>query len=234
MFFAVYDVYSLLRELFSADSLFKLRSSRATADRLYLLIEPYANPKNEDFQKIISEWDVKTIADAAKGFETAITDELPILPSYIVTPKGAFSVDSLTLSPIELFPADLLQFIPQASYDVEQAGKCLAFEAPTAVGFHLNRVNEAVLRVYWDVVTNNAPHPRERSMGVYLRELKRRRKGDSKTKATLTQIKDLDRNSISHPERNLTMEEAIDLYGIIRSSVSRMLSVIRTKRQPVV
>lgn len=237
----ILDVYSeilsarsLLEEIFNSGNFYGLKTCGPIAGRFYALLGNYSNPTTEQLKTKISASEIKIIAQTAITFETALVEEFGILPSYLVTPKGGYSIDVLTMTPQDLFPADLLDLVPDAKYDIEQAAKCLAFEVPTAAGFHLHRINEAVLRVYWDVVTNKAKRPKERSMGVYLSQLKKKEKGDAKTLATLQQIKDLDRNPISHPDEKLEIDDAIDLYGIIRSAVSRMLGVIRKNNPAVV
>lgn len=200
-----------------------LTASYANALKLKDKLKPYL--EEEDYSKLIESWEVYGIADAAKQFETALKAELSIAPSYHVTPKGGYNVDILTLAPQKLFPEDMLTLVPDCEYDVKELGKCLAFEVPTAAAFHLHRINEAVLHQYWDSVTSK-PRPKNPNMGVYLTALKRSRK-DKKVNATLTQIKDLYRNSTIHPEDKLTIEEAIELYGIILSAVSRMMTFIR-------
>ncbi len=85
------------------------------------------------------------------------------------------------------------------------------------------RAVEAVLRGYWEVVTGNQPKPKQRSIGVYLAALIKLGCGNPKIIAALTQMKDLHRNVIIHPEETLDMDEAVALLGIANSVAAAML-----------
>jgi hypothetical protein len=127
--------------------------------------------------------------------------ELAVLPLYGVTRKAGFDLPTL----IENGAAEALP-------DLEQATRCMAFELFTAAGFHLDRANEAVLRRYWDAVTNGATRPASRNMGDYLNELNKLNAGDAKVKAALKDLKDLHRNPLIHPEQTLeNVDDAIAL-----------------------
>jgi hypothetical protein len=113
--------------------------------------------------------------------------------------------------------------------DLEQATRCIAFELFTAAGFHLHRANEAVLRRYWDAVTNGATRPASRNMRDYLNELNKLKAGDAKVKATLKDLKDLHRNPLIHPEQTLeNVDDAIALMNGVHTAVPNMLKQMPT------
>lgn len=107
--------------------------------------------------------------------------------------------------------------------DLQQATKCIAFEVSTAAGFHLHRANEAVLRKYWDAVTNGATRPATRNMGDYLAAMDKKKVGDEKVKAALRHLKDFHRNPLIHPEDVLTADEAIALMNGVHTVMVQML-----------
>ena len=210
----------------------QLRSSYLSAKKLLSELSPYINPVIEegDFNKNIEAWRIKEIARCAYEFKISYTAELAIEPVYIVTPKGGYDVNVLTLYPEQAFPHDLTTLIEKTKYDVEQAGKCLAFEAPTAAAFHLHRINEAVVHRYWEACTKEKHISDKSSIGNYLNAMKsddNLASFDKNVLAVLEQINTLHRNPALHPENNLTSEEAIELFGIIVSAVSAMLKSIR-------
>jgi hypothetical protein len=87
-----------------------------------------------------------------------------------------------------LFPPELAFKVPEAIFDSREAGACLAFELPTACGFHVFRATESVLRKYYLQVTRSAVAPKVRNIGVYLNAMKQKKVGDEKityTKAFL-------------------------------------------------
>jgi len=79
----------------------------------------------------------------------------------LVEDETVFFSDSLSLK------------VPSAIDDLKQAMRCIAFELPTAAGFHLHRANESVLRCYWDSVTGGKARPKNGNMGIYLHELRK-------------------------------------------------------------
>ncbi len=105
----------------------------------------------------IEIWRQENIKRSASAFETVLTNDLPGLDIYQVSPKGIYStaaliehaekaiLDGLTAVGRAALPQDAIQ-------DFAQAGRCLAFELPTAAGFHTMRSLEAVLRSYWRLV----------------------------------------------------------------------------------
>ena len=124
------------------------------------------------------------------------------------------------------FPFEVIFKVPEAIPDLEQATRCLAYELPTAAGFHLHRANEAVLRKYWDAVTTNATRPPSRNMGDYLNEMDQRNVGDPKVKSALKDLKDLHRNPLIHPEDSLSMDEAVALLSGIYTVMVHMLKAM--------
>ncbi|MSO69455.1 MAG: hypothetical protein EXQ98_04135 [Alphaproteobacteria bacterium] len=166
------------------------------------------------------------IARALSVFEGAVKAELAVANAYFVTRKGGYDTLALVANAEMLFPTDLGQKIPTAILDLREAGKCLAFELPTAAGFHVLRATETVLRAYWGAVGNGKPHPRKKTMGDYLKRMQDEGGGNAKARAALQQIKDLHRNPLMHPEETLTLDEAIGLFGIVQSAISAMLKDI--------
>jgi hypothetical protein len=51
---------------------------------------------------------------------------------------------------------------------------------------------------------------------VVLKKIQEHNAGDPKVVAALIQIKDLHRNPLIHPEDTLTVEQALNLLGIVR------------------
>jgi hypothetical protein len=94
--------------------------------------------------------------------------DLGVLHSYFVTQKGGFDTISLLAYGENLFPPELASKVRDALFDAREAGKCLAFELPTACGFHIFRATESVLRKYYMQVTNSTIAPKVRNIGVYL------------------------------------------------------------------
>lgn len=166
------------------------------------------------------------ITSQAAQFKTAMLAELWIFPTYFVTQKESFDTLILLNNGETLFPADLKEKAPEAVFDIKEAGKALAYELPTAVGFHVFRATESVLRRYYTHVTGGTPLPKVRSIVVYVRAMQMQKRGDEKILSTLEQMAKLHRNPLIHPEVVLTTNEAIATAGIARSVVTAMLDVL--------
>jgi hypothetical protein len=150
-----------------------------------------------------------------------------------VSPKGGFETSALVEAGLLLFSSPLAAKVPDAVGDIMAATRCIAFELPTAAGFHLHRAHEAVLRVYWDNVTGGKPRPRQQNMGVYLNQLEKLGKGKKAVRSHLQSIKDFHRNPLMHPEQSLDIEQALDLLAAIRSSIGYMLQAIPGEATPL-
>jgi hypothetical protein len=170
------------------------------------------------------------ITNGLATFEAVLTAEMNVCSSYFVTKKRGYDISDLIHQAEILFPADLAQKVPEAIPDIQQAGKCIAFEIPTAAGFHLMRALELVLRLYFDAVGKGAERPSTNNMGDYLRIMTEKNLGDAKAIAVLRQIKDLHRNEFIHPETTLNLDEAIGVLGIAQSAVAYMLVSIPEKQ----
>jgi hypothetical protein len=183
-----------------------------------------------DKTKPLQAFDVYMITSQLSTFEAVLGAELALLSLYVVTQKAGFDTSILVENGAACFPQEVWSKAPEAVPDLHQGTKCIAFELPTAAGFHLHRANESVLRRYWDAVTNNAPRPASRNMGDYLKEMNDRGVGDPKVKAALKDLKDLHRNPLIHPEHSLeSVDDAIGLMNGIHNVMVNMF-----KEMPIV
>lgn len=180
-----------------------------------------------DKDKKLDFIDVWSVNNTLTQFETVLTAEMNITPAFFVTKKRGYDIVDLIDRAEILLPKDFPTKVPEAVNDIRQAGKCLAFEIPTAAGFHMMRALELTLRLYYDVSTKNAARPNTNNMGDYLRDLEQKKCGNEKVIAILRQIKDLHRNELIHPEITLTLDEALTLWGIVQSAIAAMLPFLK-------
>ena len=199
-----------------------LHSSTQLGRELLFLLDMYisGDKKNEASLDAYDLWGMKT---KYNEYRIALLSELGSLATFFVTQKGGYDTALLLEQGEALFSDDLGVKVPEAKYDAKEAGKCLAFEVPTAAGFHLFRVTECVLRRYYSHVTGGSPHPKSRNIEVYLKALRRAGVGDPKIIDSLKQLADLHRNPLIHPEIALTLDEALALAGMARSVTTAML-----------
>ena len=232
MYVATSDARTALME-FMLQSVFKqeLFPVQQPADELFNELDKYDGEPVELFSsdQSIHDWSIRLLKDKYRVFENVLYATFRMSNMYYVSPKGGYNTQYLTDSGDSIFPPDLQEKVPEAVTDIQQATRCVAFELPTAAGFHLHRANEAVLRIYWDNVTDRQERPKENNMGVYLRRLNELDKGKKSIREHLKSIKDFHRNPLMHPEQSLeTVDEAISLMAAIRCSSGYM----RTEIQP--
>jgi hypothetical protein len=215
-------------------SVFHLKTSVSHGNALLSAIRYIKDRINadNDYTKILGLYDVYQLKQALTNFE-ALGAGLGISDLYLVIKHGGFDTPDLISAGHAVFPIELPNKVPEAIGDVQQATRCIAFELPTAAGFHLHRANESVLHRYYDAVTGGKARPSGRNIGDYLNELNKHKKGDAKVKASLKDLKDLHRNPLIHPEHSLeTVDEAIDLLGSVRAVVGHMLRELPTLPPP--
>src|SRR5690606_18328994 len=99
-----------------------------------------------------------------------------------------------------MFSDDIKKHMSERSVeDIKAAGRCLAFELYTAVGFHLMRAIEDTMRAYYKFLTGESKELSNRNWANYIRKIQEAG-GDEKVLGVLDQIRDMHRNPISHPE----------------------------------
>jgi hypothetical protein len=113
-----------------------------------------------------------------------------------------------------------------AQLDLNEAGKCIAFERPTAAAFHLLRATEDVLsQFYCGVVKRNRVSPL--LWDPMVKGLEARRQPPPRPLLqNLTNIRQSFRNPTQHPEKSYDIEEVQDLWGICIDVIRRMTALI--------
>jgi hypothetical protein len=200
-------------------------ASRPEAANLRKLFE------DSNKQSALSRGDMWQVYWCADRLRTLLHGELAVQSVYHIWPKRAFDINLLIEKATSLFSKDVQAWMSDDErYNISQAGKCVAFETPTAAGFHLIRAAESVIRRYYKVVVGTEPALKMRNWGTYIKFLKTCG-GDAKVIHALEQIKDLHRNPVIHPDVALTLEEAISLIGITESIISAIHSDMLAREQ---
>jgi hypothetical protein len=120
-------------------------------------------------------WVVNNIREAANEFETVLRNECQVMDTYFVSKKGAYSTIDLVERAHHQIPESIRAKVPELTRkDFDQAGKCIAFDVPTAAAFHLLRGTETLIRTYYDlkVPGHKKAKPKMRNWGTYIRLLK--------------------------------------------------------------
>lgn len=211
--------------------------SKKAAEDLYKALRTAINvPEGakRDFDKKIDAQTVKQIGDRLNAFETVLSMEAQNLDVYAVSQKAGYDTDTLIQRGEEIIPKSVRDYMPQYARDeMHEAGRCLAFELPTAAGFHMMRATESVLHSFWDVISGGKPRPtlnkgQGAPMGVYIAQVETEG-ADKKVTNMLRQIKDHHRNPLMHPDAVLTMTDATVLLGLTSSAVMVMVEEMKKK-----
>lgn len=141
--------------------------------------------------------------------------------SFVTTEKR-IDIEKLIEHIDTLFASGIFKMLPPISqYDFTEAGKCIAFERPTAAAFHILRATEDVLKNYY---CKKVKRGRSKLLwGDMLASFaKRRKKPPLEITNHLKNIKDDFRNPTAHPEKIYDIEEAQDLLMRCIDVVTRM------------
>jgi hypothetical protein len=202
-------------------------------DRLGLVVTKRASKDLEEFfdtEIKIAEPDNRLTLDQAKELSKHIGDvrktlgaELMGLEAYITQSK-VYDIENLINDISKLFSPKTFVKLPEiARYDLQEAGRCIAFERPTAAAFHILRGTESVLKsFYFSIVKRN--RIKKLMWGNITTDLRSKRNA----KSYLILINHLDnirtsfRNPTQHPEKIYDIHEVQDLLGLCIDSINRM------------
>jgi hypothetical protein len=128
------------------------------------------------------------------------------------------------------FPQNLLNVLPQRTTDdLKEAGRCLAFERPTACAFHICRATEALILAYYEALTGT-PWPRsQKDWGKYNDELIRLN-APSRITTRLDEIRKMDRNAYAHPDLTVPRDEAPIVFELCTGVMFLMAKEIEALR----
>lgn len=174
-------------------------------------------------QRQISQEECSGFFSLKEEFEQAFEREHRNLSVFTVTPKGIYDTRLLIEKTEEKFPQVVLAYLPpNCVVDLRQAGRCLAFEVPTACAFHVFRATESVIRRYYEVLAKQQwPHS-TRDMGSYIRELEKLSGVNLDVIRRLREIKDFERNPSIHPEQIVSKEKAPILFELCSGVIYAM------------
>jgi hypothetical protein len=230
--FPLWSAQSALQKLLN-DKLIPLRvclpAARTLLDAISAVIAQILKPG--DLEHGLKSARSSRITTSLQTFETVFAAELLQLDTYFVSQKGIYSTRDLIEHADRILPQDILSELPDAARkDIRDAGRCLAFDLPTAAAFHILRALETVILKYYSIVTNHEVKMKTRNWGAYIKMLEKT-KADKKIVALLDQIREMHRNPIMHPEVTLSMNEAECLFAIAQSAILSITADIEKHKQ---
>lgn len=137
------------------------------------------------------------------------------LYSFVVSEKR-FPVEKLLDAPEELFAPGVFAALPEdAREDYRQAGRCIAYEVPTAAAFHLMRATESVLRdFYLAVVKQKRVDPLLWGPMVSHMRTRKTKRPPAALLDELDSIRINYRNPTQHPDAVYDIHQAQALWGL--------------------
>jgi len=157
--------------------------------------------------------------------DKTLDSELGLREAYILTEKR-FDLKKLLNNVGSLFPKDIFKQLPDtAKLDCIEAGKCLAFELPTASAFHLMRATEATFRIYYEKIVKKK-RLKNPLWGPMTDELRKKQKSTKILLDSLDHIRVHFRNPTSHPEKIYLLDEAQDLFSLCIDILNRLTQEI--------
>jgi hypothetical protein len=166
------------------------------------------------------------LREAMKELRITLYSESSGKEAFVVTDKR-YEVKKLLHAPAELLPPGLFEALDELTrYDIEEAGRCVAFERPTAAAFHLMRATEATLRrLYCAKVKRGRKKPLLwGSMVDHLRQ-----RSDSPPRPLLDGLDNIRhnfRNPTQHPDAIYDIQEAQDLLALALDAIGRAASAM--------
>jgi hypothetical protein len=226
---AVSQVQLILGHILSGDLTIDWRATRKSA--LELQVSLGALMATNQTEEAVIKQNLQLAQQAAARFEVVVANELPLVPIYTVDPVGVFSTDALLDHADSVFGILRQRMPPKALDDTKQAGRCLAFELPTASGFHIARATESVITSAMEAFKCEPLKESQRNWGKYIEALEGNG-ANKKVIQVLRQIKDLHRNPMVHPEVTLSIQEANSLWSICTSAIQGLIANMETRRNP--
>ncbi len=201
----------------------ELKDSRAAANALLDTILTILENIPANWGRKITGPEALLIYDGISAFEAAFEREHHNLTVFTVTRKGIYDTRALIERPEEVFPVKLQPILgKQMLDDLKQAGRCLAFDIPTACAFHVCRGTEAVMIEYLELLMKQPwPHPKSRDWHAYIQHMENNG-APAKITDRLNEIRMSDRNPYSHPDVNVPLEEAPIIFGLCTNVVFLM------------
>ena len=139
--------------------------------------------------------------------------EFDSLATYAISQKGAYSTPDLIEHAENMIPETTRKLLPPGvTKDVQEAGRCLVFDLPTASGFHILRAVELVMIELWQHIKQTGDK-KPTNWGAYIDKFDKS-SIDAKIPSLLRDLKDLYRNPTLHPEVTLDEDEATTLLAL--------------------
>jgi len=242
LYIALWVLPPKLREFLQEDNGFN--ASKYAAAELAGLVEGWISENvfqnqqfsSELFDKDFSSWEYSAIPKKIDAFRSVFEAECHDVDVYSVGQIAIYKTQALVANGSHVIPEEYRKDMPQeAVKEFDDAGRCLAFDLPTACGFHALRGTELVMDVYLKSfgVTKIMKSWNDFIQAFQkLRESKdTNRKPSEKVSAMLDRMRSLDRNPLMHPREVLDSIGANHVFSLSAITVVEMMKDRRPEGQ---
>jgi hypothetical protein len=207
-----------------------LKDSRASAVAFLGIVQTLIPAMYPDPERVFTQPEVSALINNREELEKNFEREYRNLSVFTVTPKGLYDTRLLIEKGEEKFLGHTRSvFTERVIYDLRQSGRCLAFEVPTAMAFHVMRAAESLIKAYYEVLAGSPWPYAQRDWGKYIAELEKLPNINTVITGRLKEIKNLNRNPLIHPEDVVSMEEAPIIFDLCNGVIYYMAEEIRKR-----
>jgi hypothetical protein len=198
-------------------------------DSVQTVLAKYKDEGPALFSEVVLQFsDLYPMRVLVRDFETVLSAELQSLATYFVSQKLAYETRVLIEEAERILPHNIVSFLlPKVIEEIRQAGRCVAFDIPTAATFHIIRATECVIRMYYEHAIGRPPKVKSRNWGAYIKNLRESGHAKPEILSVLDHIREAYRNPILHPEVTLNPDEAQVILGICASAICQMVLEIQ-------
>lgn len=188
---------------------------------------------DEDFHG----WQYNDISTKIDAFNSVFEAECRDVDVYSVGQISIYRTSALVTAGAGIIPGDIQSDISTETLEeFNSAGKCLAFDLPTACGFHALRGLELVMDDY--LVSFGVDTGKMKSWNDYIRAAKALiddeklgQKPSPKVAAMLDRMRELDRNPLMHPRDTLDEIQANMLFQLCAITVVEIARDMKASRE---
>jgi hypothetical protein len=164
----------------------------------------------------------KILLKSVGEFETILEAQTPTEHTYAIDQLRGYSMPILVDGADQnLSPKTITAVGEEVKKDIQEAGRCLAFELPTAAGIHMMRAFEKVLRKFYRAFTGKIEERTD--IHTLIDRLRKVPDVDPKVLNVLDEVRNLHRNPLAH-DVFLDMDQAVEIFDIAKTAISAMAS----------
>jgi hypothetical protein len=157
------------------------------------------------------------LINAIDDFQTFLSAELPQINIFFVEQCRAYNMSDLinsgekVLSP--LYQKEIPSSWDEVVEEFREAGRSLAFGINNAVGLHVSRSVEVILRKDYFPLLDIVP-PKRGNLGFFIQRLEKKQ-ANQRVIILLNLLRDYYRNNIAHPGEFWDNEKAVNAFGTV-------------------